>query len=65
MFSLFSIKAIVELMPINLHLQKLGGRSQLCTYKLPPSYLIQLLIDSQLNSDSGFNAVALDSLTNR
>ena len=39
----FSIKAIVELIPINLHLQKLGGRSQLHT---SPSHLIQLLINS-------------------
>ena len=65
MFPSFSIKAIVELMLINLHLQKLGGRSQLCTCKLPPSYLIQLLIDLQLNSDSDLNTVALNSLTNR
>ena len=65
MSPLFGIKAIAQLMPINLHLQKLGGRSQLCTCKLPPSYLIWLLIDSQLNSDSGLNVDALDSLTNR
>ena len=61
----FSIKAIVELIPINLHLQKLGGRSQLHTCKLPPSHLIQSLINSWLNPDSGLYAVALDSLTNR
>ena len=61
----FGIKAIVELMLINLHLQKLGERSQLCTCKLPPSHLIQSLIDLQLNSDSGLNTDALDSLTNR
>ena len=65
MSSSFDIEAIVRLMFINLHLQKLGGRSQLCTCKLPPSYLIWLLIDSQLNSDSGLNVDALDSLTNR
>ena len=65
MFSLFGIEAIVELIPINLHLQKLGGRSQLYTCKLPPSHLIRSLIDSQLNSNSGLDAVALDFLTNR
>ena len=65
MSPLFGIKAIAQLMPINLHLQKLGGRSQLCTCKLSPSHLIWLLIDSQLNSDSGLNVDALDSLTNR
>ena len=53
------------LIPINLHLQKLGGRSQLHASKLPPSHLIHLLIDLQLNSNSCLNAVALDSLTNR
>jgi len=61
----FGIKAIAGLIPINLHLQKLGGRSQLHTCKLPPSHLIQSLIDLQLNSDSGLDVVALDSLTNR
>ena len=66
MFPSFSIEAIVGLMPINLHLKKqLGERSQLHTCKLPPSHLIQLLIDLWLNSDSGLNAVALNSLTNR
>jgi len=52
-------------MSINLYLQKLGGRSQLRTCKLPPSHLIQLLIDSRLNFNSGLDAVALDSLTNK
>jgi len=65
MFPSFGIEAIMGLMPINLYLQKLGGRSQLCTCKLPPSHLIRSLINLQLNSDSGLDAVALDSLTNR
>jgi len=65
MSPLFSIKVIAGLMPINLHLQKLGERSQLHTCKLPPIHLIRLLINLQLNSDSGLNANALDSLTNR
>jgi len=52
-------------MAINLYLQKLEGRSQLCTCKLPPSHLIRSLIDSQLNSNSGLNIITLDSLTNR
>jgi len=42
----FSIEAIVGLMPINLYFQKLGERSQLHTCKLPPSHLIQSLINS-------------------
>ena len=62
---LFGTEAIAGLMPINLHFQKLGERSQLCTCKIPPSHLIRSLIDLRLNSDSGLDAVALDSLTNR
>ena len=64
-FPSFGIEAIAGLMPINLYLQKLGGRSQPHTCKLPSSHLIQSLIDSQLNSNSGLDVVALDSLTNR
>ena len=61
----YSIEAIAGLIPIKLHLQKLGGRSQLQVSKLPFSYLLCSLIDSQLNSSSSnFKAVALDSLTN-
>jgi len=63
--SSYSIEAIAGLTPINHHLQKLGGRSQLNTSKLPSSHLIHLLIESRLNSNSSFNSVALDSLTNR
>ena len=37
---LHGIEAIAELVPIYLHLLKLGGRSQLCTNKLPSSHLI-------------------------
>ena len=65
MSPLFGIEAIAGLMSINFHLQKLGGRSQLCTCKLPPSHLIWSLIDLQLNSDSGLNTNALDFLTNK
>jgi len=61
----YSIEAIVGLVPIYLHLCKLGGRSQLCTNKLPPSHIIQFLINSSPNSNSCFDAVSLNSLTNR
>ena len=65
MFPSFGIEAIAELIPINLHLQKLGGRSQLYTSKLSPNYLIWSLINSWLNSDSCLEVVALNSFTNR
>ena len=57
------IEAIVELIPIKLHLQKLGGRSQLRVHSLLPNHLIQSLIDSS-NSGSFFqHPNSLDSLT--
>ena len=62
---LYGIEAIAELISINLHFQKLGGRSQLCASKLPPSHLIHPLINLQLNSHSSFDAVTFDFLINR
>jgi len=60
----YGIEALAGLIPINLHLQKLGSRFQLRAYKLPSSHLICSLIDSQLNPQSNFNAVALNSFSN-
>ena len=62
---MYGIEAIAELIPIKLHLQKLGGRSQLRAYKLPSSYLVHSLIDLQLNILPNFKSIALDLLTNR
>ena len=39
-FPLSSIKAIVRLIPINLHLQKLSGRSQLRSHSLPYNHIL-------------------------
>jgi len=36
----YGIEAITGLVPIKLHLQKLGGRSQLQAHKLPPNHLV-------------------------
>ena len=41
----YSVKAITGLIPIKLHLQKLGGRSQLWVYKLPHNHLLHSLIE--------------------
>ena len=60
----YSIEAIAGLIPIKLHFQKLGGRSQLHGYKLPPSHLICSLIDSSFSTSSNLKANTLDSLTN-
>ena len=45
MSSLSSIKAIVGLIPINLHLQKLSWRSQLRSHSLPHNYILQSLME--------------------
>ena len=61
----YSVEAIVGLIPIKPHLQKLGGRSQLWAYKLPHNHLLRSLIDLNLNLSPNFKSTALDSLTNR
>ena len=60
---LYSIEAITGLVPIKLHLQKLGGRSQLWAHKLPSNYLVCSLIYSQLSTPSTYNVIPLNSLT--
>ena len=64
-FPSYGIEALAGLIPINLHLQKLGGHSQLQAYRLPFSHLICSLIDSQLNLQSNLNTVTLNSLSNQ
>ena len=61
----YSIEAIAGLIPIKLHLQKLGSRSQLHSYKLPPSHLVCSLIDLSFSTSSNLKANAFDSLTNQ
>jgi len=62
---LYGIEAVTGLIPIKLHLQKLGGRSQLWVYKLPPNHLVHSLMDSQLSTSSTHNIIPLNSLINR
>jgi len=64
-FPSYSIKVITELVPIKLHLQKLGRRSQLWAYKLPPNHLVCSLMNSQYNASPTHNFVPLNSLTNQ
>ena len=59
------IKVIVGLILIKLHLQKLVGRSQLCTLALPPNHIICLLMDSPFNSPKCPHSISLKSLTSR
>jgi len=60
----YGIEAIAELVPIKLHPQKLGGRSQLQAHKLPPNHLVHFLMDSQYNAPPTCNFIPLNSLTN-
>jgi len=60
----YGIRTIAGLIPIKLHLQKLGGKSQLRAYKLLSNHLIRSLIDLQLNTSPNLKSVAIDLLTN-
>jgi len=44
------IEAIMDLLPIKLHLQKLVGRLQLYATSLPTNHIIQTLMDSFFSS---------------
>ena len=57
------IEAIMGLIPVKLHLQKLVGRLQLCTLSLLSNYLIQMLMDSFFSLPKCQHLVSLNSLT--
>ena len=57
------IKAIVGLILIKLHLQKLVGRSQLHTLALPPNHIICSLMGSLFNFPKHHHSVSFKSLT--
>jgi len=61
----YSIEAIAGLVPIKLHLQKLGGRSQLQAHKLLPNHLVCSLIDPQSSVFTSQNLIHLNFLTNQ
>jgi len=60
---LFSIEAIVCLIPINLHLQKLSGRSQLQVHTLSFSHIFYSLIEPRINSSLNQYQLSLGVLT--
>jgi len=47
---LFSLEAIAGLIPINLHLQRLGGRSQLRAHALSNNHILQSLMKPKTNT---------------
>ena len=59
------IEAIMGLIPIKLHLLKLGGRSQLWVMSLPTNHIIQCLMDSLFSSPHNWYPSFLNSFTNR
>ena len=57
------IEAIAGLIPINLLLQKLSRRLQLCTQSLPPNHIIRLLLESNHSLYLEKHHLSLETLT--
>jgi len=51
-FPSLSVKAIADLIPINLYLQKLSGRLQLCLHSLPSNHILCSLLEARPNLPS-------------
>ena len=64
MSSLLGIKAVASLIPIKLHLQKLGERLQLQAHSLPPNYLIRMIMESHYGTHKLQYPASLDTFTN-
>ena len=62
-FPSLGIKAIADLIPIKLHLQKLGERLQLWAHLFLPNHLIWSLMDSPHSASMSQHSALLDSLT--
>ena len=61
--SLYSIKLITRLVPINLYLQKLRERLQLQAHSLPLNHLIHLILESSHDSSNIQHPALLNTLT--
>ena len=59
------IEAIVSLINIKYHLQKLVGRSQIRSAALPTNYLIRMFMNDHSDNHPSPNPHSIDSLTNR
>ena len=57
------LEAIIGLIPIKFHLQKLASRSQLCSASLPENHLIKTLIDNLLNTHHKSSPHSINTLT--
>ena len=58
------IKAIMGIIPIKFHLQKLTERFLICSFKLPANHIIQDLMDDLSHQNKEPNTHAVDLLTN-
>ena len=59
----YGIKAIMGLIPIHLHLQKLSRRSQLRVHTLSANHILRLLMDNKSDNSSLSHSLLLSSLT--
>jgi len=59
------IEAIANLIPINLYLQKIGGKSQLRAYLLPPNYILHSLMSPSIEYLPYQHPLLLNFLTRR
>ena len=62
---LMGIEAITSLIPINLHLQKIGERSQLRAYLLPPNHILHSLMSLSIEFLHYQHPLSLNSLTRK
>jgi len=59
----FGIKAITELIPINLHFQKLSGRLQLRSHFLPHNHILQSLMEPKTLLSPKLHSLSLGFLS--
>jgi len=59
------IKALVGLMPIRFHLQKIAKRSLIRPFKLPNNHILKNLLNDDHLSNKSYNSHNIGSLTNR
>lgn len=59
------IKAIVGLIPIQLHIHKLSGRNQLWTATLPQNHIIKSLLERRHVQNSQSHHLTLESMTSK
>jgi len=59
------IEAIAGLIPIQLHLQKLSGKIQLCTHSLLPNHIINSILEVRYFSNKEHHLLLMENLTTK